>query len=217
MISYTKSKGEEKMNRERMFICGMLIFNLLISIVLIYDLYNSDFIQNSLNQNKTAELIFEDLNEDEINIVLEIVKDLKPGYLTNAKKIFFVKNWTKDYHSHISNNISGFNINEGEMIYVKYTDDSSRVRNIICHELLHTVVDCGECDEEYVVSRMQDTCFSSPPSYAFIDCSFPDLQGSMEIVLSDEETHQKIRYNRLSWGEMCEILDTENGRSANNG
>jgi|SRR3990167_9592699 len=89
----------------------------------------------------TPEINLSELNEEEKEIVMNIITDIKPEYL-NQRSIRIVKNKTF-YMEYISPEAGGYNRFSGD-ITLKFNDDEYLMRVGICHELLHSYMKLSE-------------------------------------------------------------------------
>jgi hypothetical protein len=82
-------------------------------------------------------ITFDDLNQNEIDKVSDVVKDIKIMYLTKQKSIIFTHNISKYYRGELdADTVLGYN--RDRVIYVLYDSNRERLADTICHELLHS-------------------------------------------------------------------------------
>lgn len=93
---------------------------------------------------------YDGLSFSEIDRVKEIINDLAPLYLKGHKSIT-ITNDIKKYQvmERIDNkSIGGFN--KGRDIYIQNSDNMEWMKNVICHEILHSFIRSGELAHEVV-------------------------------------------------------------------
>lgn len=83
---------------------------------------------------------FGDLNKTQKAHVKEVLDDIKPHYLTFQKSMEFTTNLSKTTKTKKGEdcNCDGINYNIGE-IYIQYYDSSYILKELVCHEMLHTL------------------------------------------------------------------------------
>lgn len=148
------------MKKDILFISLLLIITSSLLITTIYFLYRDsrpimtpEFDVVIIN-DKTIDIIFDDLDYNERKVVVGWLEDLKPIYFDLINKIIFTKNRSiihEAYGDEITNNIAGLNVNNGEVIYIYYDDFYDWRREVLCHELLHSIIKLEESLEEQFV------------------------------------------------------------------
>jgi hypothetical protein len=138
-----------KLSKERLTQEYFLVFIILtITISCILFVYIQDkskelFMKEKNITNFTIKVI--NLSEKEVYDLNKIFKDIKPIYLQGQKSITITNNLTSlienrfdfmfDNESEILE-VAGFNY--GDDIYIEYSHNNKWIKEVICHELLHT-------------------------------------------------------------------------------
>jgi len=128
----------------------------------IYSYFNEKLaLQTPLNE---TDIYFENITEEEQVEILEMLADVKPIYLKFQKSITF----TRDVDPHYKGNktgILGLNRGRGE-IFILYPQDTTPLRESICHELSHSFYFSDETTHAiiYDLHKFQ-TCFKSSDKY----------------------------------------------------
>lgn len=120
-------------------IIGMLLFA-----PLIFLLQKTETEFNSLNVN------YSELNDDESKIVDSILGEIRTEYFSKISHIYFTKNISHIYDK-ADESITGLNFNNGK-IAILYVEDINNLKETICHELLHNIVETE--NEEFFVEDL---------------------------------------------------------------
>lgn len=106
-----------------------------------YKIYTSYNLKNSYDSTVYDYVVdYGDLNELQSLIASDAVSTIKPIYLPYIKEIYFVTNYSVIYKKHNgfdSGRYNGMNYDNG-VIYVEYQEDTNYLREILCHEILHS-------------------------------------------------------------------------------
>lgn len=108
------------------------------------------FLYHDNNPNK---VYFEgNFTTEEKQFVMDIIEDIKPEYLGPSKKITIYKKEFDD---------EAWGINDVGYIKVLYWNDSYLMRTIICHELIHSIVNSWN-EEEFVYEISEtEVCYKT--------------------------------------------------------
>jgi len=127
------------------------------------------------------------LNKTEINLIEDVTWDLESYYKKLAKRVIIFKgfnllNKTQDWVEYYGVGWRGLNINNGEEIYLLYSEDLCELRVNLCHELLHSLFDekqvYNEEDFTYIMSE-RHIC------YANTNCEMIDSKVSIYTSKTD--------------------------------
>lgn len=123
------------------FLLAFLIVSILFfkSEIIIYE----SNVGNFEDLNITLEI--DNLTIQEEEKIKKIMSNIKPIYLINQGKIIFTKNMNKYYSK--CPRCRGVNIDNGQNIIIRYQEEM-RMKNTICHELLHTYFSGLRYDDE---------------------------------------------------------------------
>jgi len=159
---YQKKKTRKQIEKELKIInvaFYLIFFFCLLLIILFFfvfyqiGLFNKKFLNSEL-QNKSVfeitNLTYENLTDKEIDFFNSIFKDVNPIYLVNNHNIIITKNITN-----YCDDCEGVNKKDGELIAIKYLEDEGWLKEVICHELLHSFfLDDGEySDGSYTLNH----------------------------------------------------------------
>lgn len=118
-------------------------------------------VSNLIPKERSTKVVYDHLNNSQISSIENILKDLKPEYFEAQKLITFTSNISKDC---AKIDCIGVNYRKGDRIYVSWYDDTNYLKELICHELLHTFIWHSEsAKEELIVEELSKTlqCFNN--------------------------------------------------------
>lgn len=117
---------------------------------------------------KSYELTFDGLNATEQSHVQDVLSQLEPEYEALLRHVTVTHNLTPYLQSHLLSDpdedeiTDGFNpaLSQGR-IFVRYTDSDAYLKEIICHEILHSTISSGSHEIVYDLGR-KHVCFKKP-------------------------------------------------------
>lgn len=168
---YFNYSNQEKINHLEknfvfLYVCAISLIFLLGLITFLY--LDTNFSTYSISPqaspplNKTQIDVSELSVEDQIK-ALDLVRQIKPFYLTNQKKITFTYNISSKYEGQINLSrgeiLLGLNKNKGE-IFIEYSSSRESIKETLCHELLHTYISSSSTSHLIVYDLGKyKTCF----------------------------------------------------------
>jgi len=138
------------------FTSVFFIFISAFSLMYIFSIQPTQVGEVDINGFIENNVYFEGLSGKQINISINLMKQIKPIYLGQQKNITFTKNVS---HHGFEGEWNGMNYDRGE-IFIKYRWDINGMKTTISHELLHTYDLMNEKTSHDVVrdlARLQPT------------------------------------------------------------
>ena len=103
---------------------------------------------------------YSNLTQEEYEIASKIISQVKPLYMAPQRRITFVEDISKKCRDcgKIEDGKKIFGLNRNRKIIIQFVYDETTLKNILCHELLHSFIYTPQEDIVYDVADFY-TCF----------------------------------------------------------